>query len=63
MIPVSLTTLWCETARGKSIGRILTNVVLSQWRDELQGLVLDLAVGRTRATEGCWGCLNVAKCA
>lgn len=38
--------LWKEAARGKTVGRILINDVLRQWRDEVQGLVLDLACGQ-----------------
>lgn len=37
--------VWSEARRGKSIGRILTNYVLAQWREAVQGLVLDLACG------------------
>lgn len=37
--------LWSEARRGKSIGRILQNQVLAQWRDEIKGIVLDLACG------------------
>ena len=40
-----LRQLWSETARGKSIGRILTNQALAQWNGEMRGLVLDLACG------------------
>lgn len=42
---VPLKILWQETKRGKSIARILSNWVLSQWRDEVKGTVLDLACG------------------
>ena len=44
-VPFSL--LWREAAGGKSIGRILTNQALLQWREELLGLVLDLACGQS----------------
>ena len=42
---LGLKQLWGETARGKSIGRILTNQALAQWNGEMRGLVLDLACG------------------
>ena len=37
--------LWRETRQGKSIGRILSNWVLTKWRGEIKGTVLDLACG------------------
>lgn len=39
--------LWKEAHRGKSIGRILTNEVLAQWKGSARGLVLDLACGNS----------------
>jgi len=45
LIP-SFLTLWQEAKRGKSIYRILTNLALAQWRDEVKGIVLDLACGK-----------------
>jgi len=44
-VTLGLKQLWGETARGKSIGRILTNQALAQWNGEMRGLVLDLACG------------------
>ena len=44
---VPFSQLWREAAGGKSIGRILTNQALLQWREELLGLVLDLACGQS----------------
>lgn len=46
MIPVSFRELLREATRGKSVGRILADAVLVQWRDEVHGLVLDLAGGK-----------------
>jgi len=43
---VAFSLLWREAASGRSIGRILTNEVMRRWREELPGLVLDLACGR-----------------
>jgi len=45
MAGVPFRVLWCQGKQGKSIMRILTNWVLAQWRDEVKGLVLDLACG------------------
>ena len=46
MTPIGFKTLWHHATRGKSIGRILTNETLRQWRGEISGVVLDLACGR-----------------
>lgn len=46
MTPIGFKTLWQEVTRGKSIGRILTNETLRQWRGQISGVVLDLACGR-----------------
>lgn len=45
LIP-SFLTLWQEAKKGKSIARILTNLALARWRDEVKGIVLDLACGK-----------------
>ncbi len=45
MAGVPFRVLWCQAKQGKSVMRILTNWVLAQWRDEVKGLVLDLACG------------------
>lgn len=45
-LTASFLMLWQESTRGKSIGRILTNLALAQWRDEVKGIVLDLACGK-----------------
>jgi len=42
---VTAQVLFKEVGQGKSIGRILINEALSQWRDEVKGVVLDLACG------------------
>jgi len=44
---VNYRTLWREAMRGKSIGRILTNEALKQWREEVRGIVLDCACGKS----------------
>ena len=43
---VGLWDLWSEAIRGKSIGRILTNEIIRQWRGQSGGVILDLASGR-----------------
>lgn len=43
---IGLKTIWREAARGKSIYRILMNETLRQWKDEISGVVIDLASGR-----------------
>jgi SAM-dependent methyltransferase len=44
-VTISLAVLITEVARGKSIARILTNRALSEWAEEIHGVVLDLACG------------------
>ncbi len=46
MLMMPFRVLWREARWGKSIGRILANQVLAQWKDEMYGVVLDLACGQ-----------------
>ncbi len=62
MMSLSLSRLWSEAARGKSIARILANEVFQQWEHDVQGTVLDLACGRApsyRRILGLTGELNL----
>jgi SAM-dependent methyltransferase len=45
MVPFGV--IWREARLGKTIGRIQSNVILQQWREEIRGLVLDLGCGQS----------------
>jgi SAM-dependent methyltransferase len=46
MLRVNFRVLWREATRGKSIYRILMNECLKLWREEIRGIMLDLACGQ-----------------